>query len=136
MTAMPISYGGQSSEVGALDFMHAIVGQPGLLFPKCSLPFIERVVENFFNTNKAITGLTAPPPGVTFITGGAVAAATGGFTLVTAIKLSIKNPGFLVGNLATAILISMLNYVLVSLAYEIGVLIGSTISAAFCRRKN
>jgi hypothetical protein len=127
--------GGQSSEVGALDFMHAIVGQPGLLFPKCSLPFIEQVVENFFNTNKAIIGLTAPP-GVTFITGGAVAAAAGGFTLVTAIKLSIKNPGFLVGNLATAILISMLNYALVSLVYEIGVLIGSTISAAFCRREN
>jgi transglutaminase-like putative cysteine protease len=127
--------GGQSSEVGALDFMHAITGQPGLLFPKCSLPFIEQVVENFINTNKAIIGLTAPP-GVTFITGGAVAVAAGGFTLVTAIKLSIKNPNFLLGNLATAILISMLNYVLVSLAYEIGVLMGSAINAAFCRREN
>ncbi|MCU7849531.1 MAG: hypothetical protein KZQ89_16380 [Candidatus Thiodiazotropha sp. (ex Lucinoma kastoroae)] len=127
------SNGGSSEDAGFIDFVHAVIGQPGLLIPTCSLPFLEQTMKNFLDTNKAILG-PAAPTGLTLLTGGVVAESAGGFTLLTAIKLSIRNPSFLVGNLAVAIKIMLINYILMSLAFEIGILIGSAVSAATCRR--
>lgn len=117
---------------GFLDFSKAVLSDPSLLFPECSGSFVDQTIDNFINTNSAIFGMFAPP-GLTFLTGGAVAEAAGGFTLLRAIMLSIKNPTFLLGNLRVALIVSMINFILVSIAWEIGLLIGSMISAAACR---
>ncbi|NOZ52354.1 MAG: transglutaminase domain-containing protein, partial [Gammaproteobacteria bacterium] len=126
--------GGASSETGITDFVLAVVNEPGELVPDCGLPFIEQATKNFIETNKAIIGLAAPK-GLTLLTGAAVAEAAGGFTLLTALRLSVKNASFLAGNLFVAIMTSFINTLLVNLWFEVGVVIGSGISAATCRRK-
>ncbi len=90
-------------------------------------------MENFINANDAIFGLFAPP-GMTLLTGAAVAEVAGGFTLLQAILLGIKNPLFLLSNLIIALIVSIINYILVAIAWEVGLLIGSIISTALCRK--
>lgn len=125
---------GGGNEAGVISLVFAVADREGPLIPVCYGSFFEHMIHNFFEVNQIIWGLTAPP-GVTLITAGSVAEAAGGFTLITAIKLSFKNPRFLLGNLRIAIMASILNWILVSLAFEIGLLIGSIVSSAVCRKK-
>ncbi len=125
--------GGTSSDVGITDFVYAVVEQPGMLIPKCQLPFMEQVIENFLETNKTIIGLAAPK-GLTLLTGGAVAAA-GGFTLLEALKLSVVNSSFIIGNIFVALMMTLINTILVNFWFEVGVAAGSIISASICKRE-
>ena len=70
----------------------------------------------------------------TLLTASIVAESIGGMTLIRAIKLSFNNPTFLLGNLRAALLTSVVNFILMSIAFEIGILIGSLIAAAICRK--
>lgn len=119
---------------GLLSFAKAVVQEPGIMFPRCKGSFVEQTINNFIDTNAAIWGITAPV-GVTIVTAKATADAVGGVTMIQALKLSIKNPFFLAGNFRMALIVSFLNFVFISLAYELGVLIGSAISAAACRKE-
>jgi len=126
--------GGSSTEVGPLDFIYAVIENPGILFPECGESMYDQFIDNFVTTNTTLPGMLAPP-GVTVITGGAVATAIGGLTLLQAIKLSLKNMRFLIGNLMFAIYSMLVNTLYVGLVFELGVAIGSGISAIFCRRE-
>jgi len=68
------------------------------------------------------------------LTASFVAESIGGMTVIKAIRLSITNPSFLLGNLRAALITSMVDFILMSIAFEIGILIGSLIGAAICRR--
>ncbi len=69
------------------------------------------------------------------LTGGAVAAAAGGFTLLEALKLSVANSSFLIGNMFIALIMTLINTILVNFWFEVGVAAGSIISASVCKRE-
>ncbi len=125
--------GGGNTDVGFIDFTFAVFEQPGLLLPECTGSFLEMTINNFFATNEAIFGLFAPPL-MTLLTAGAVASEVNGMTAITAIRLSFVNPTFLLGNILLALMTALINFILVSIVWEIGLLIGSAVSAAFCRK--
>jgi hypothetical protein len=127
--------GGVITTVGFTDFLIAIIENPSSILPPCTGSYIGTLVNNFVVSNEAIPGFTVPIP-VTLATGGLVASAIGLFTLVDAIKLSIKNRIFLLGNIMVALVASVANIILVGGAFEFGLLVGSTIGATICRSRN
>jgi len=107
---------------------------------KCKKSFWSRAGENFWLTNKTISGVLAPAiipgVGVGLLTGGKVAEATGGLTILQWAKLGFRGAtlqGVTFTGLETGIIAAgtaATNFALVGLAYETGVGIGSVISAA------
>lgn len=118
---------------GALDFVINVAQQPALLLPPCGVSFLDTMINNFLVTNSTIPGI-AFPTGAGLVTAKVVGDAVGGQTFLTAIKLSVKNPTFLLGNLRAALIVSVINFVLMSLIFEIGIFVGSAVGAAFCRK--
>jgi hypothetical protein len=108
---------------------------PQVLLPPCGVTYLQCVIDNFIATNTAIPGLTAPT-GAGLLTATIVAKEVGGMTVIQGIQLAMKNSQFLLGNLRAALIVSIINYIVLSIAYEIGILIGSAVGAAFCRRPN
>ena len=126
--------GGSSNEPGFIDFTQAVVGQPGLLIATCKAPFLEQTIKNIVDTNNLLPYTAVGKTLISFKSTSMVASSVGGMTIITGIKFAVK--GFSLRWLATVVAISMLiNSILLSMAFEIGVVIGSAISAATCRRK-
>lgn len=102
------------------------------LLPTCSGTFWETTLDNFAATNTAIPGFLLPL-GVSFFTQGMVARAIGSVTLFQGILASYfwSNLGWI----AAGILTVLVHFVFVVLAFQVGILIGSMISAAICRRR-
>jgi hypothetical protein len=117
---------------GALNFTIHVAQQPSLLLPPCGVSFLETMINNFLITNASIPGI-AFPTGAGLVTAKIVGDAVGGQTFLTAIKLSIKNSTFLLGNLRAALIVSSINFLLMSLVFETGICVGSAIGATFCR---
>lgn len=125
---------GGGNEAGVLSFVFAAVTFDPVVIPSCYGSFFEHMIHNFFETNAALWGLTVPF-GVTLISGGATAEAVGGFTFKVFLSLRFWKPVFFLGNLIRAIAVAIINWVLASIAYEIGVIIGSVISSSFCKNR-
>lgn len=118
---------------GVLNFAVGVAQQPALLLPPCGASFLETMINNFLTTNAAIPGI-AFPAGAGLLTASVVSDAVGGQTFLTAIKLTIKNPTFLLGNLRAALIVSIINFLIMSIVFEFGIFVGSAIGAAFCRK--
>lgn len=121
------------SNGGVVNFAIHVAAQPSLLLPPCAESFLQTLINNFLVTNSMLPGI-AFPTGAGLLTAKYVADATGGMTFLTAIKLSFRNPLFLLGNIRVALLISALNALIMGFVFELGILVGSAIGAAFCRR--
>jgi len=102
---------------------------------KCKRSFWNRVSQNFIVTNNSILGKYAPK-GIGFVTGGQVAELTSSITLLNWIKSGFAAAtleGVTFTGLETSIIVggtSLLNWAVVGVAWEVGVGIGSVISAA------
>ncbi len=88
--------------------------------------YIERVIQNLGDTNKVIPGLAAPV-GVEVGTAKITARAIGGVTLMQLGQFIFT--GQFREKLAVALRVSVLNFVIVSGLFEVGVVIGSIINA-------
>jgi hypothetical protein len=104
---------------------------------QCKKSYLERVIDNFLLTNKTLPGLMAPV-GVSLISAGAVADLCGTLTLGKwilshglkgAILEGVAFTGLETGILAIAT--TIYNFILAGLAFEVGVFIGSLVSATF-----
>ena len=108
-----------------------------IALPVCA-GFWSSLWTNFVETNAVIPGL-ALPVGVTLLTGSFVVDALGGITfLKIALNWSALVSAWLIGPaIIMAVTVAIINFVLMSLAFELGILIGSAAVAASntCRRE-
>lgn len=103
----------------------------------CDESFLDRVIDNFIQTNNALPGV-ATPTGSGLLTGGIVAEALGTQTFISAMTEIIFNStvGAIVGGtgtsagalLGSAAVTSAINGLLIGAAFEAGVLVGSVIN--------
>lgn len=103
--------------------------------PSCQGGFWSTMWANFIDTNKLVPGGLALPPLSTFLTAGVVADALGGITFL---KLVFNWSALVAAGLqGVAILVflmtAIINFIIMSLVFEAGILIGSAgVAAAAC----
>ncbi len=119
---------------GFLRFLGALFLDPTLLRTPCGESFLKDTIDRFLASNSTIPGITLPT-GATIITAGTVAKEIGGLTFFQFAQLSLRNPQFLLGNTAVLGITAIINNILMGLAFEIGLLIGSGISSAICKEE-
>ncbi len=111
---------------------------------ECERTYWERVMDNFIQSNELIPGIFAPPAiGMILGIPRAIAALTGTYTFLPWILSGFS--GAVIGGTAFTALeagvlaagTALVSFILVALAWEIGLLIGSLISAAIfpCQRR-
>jgi hypothetical protein len=117
---------------GFLKFMGAIFLDPSLLRTPCGESFLKDTIDRFISSNSMVPGITLPT-GATLLTAGVVAKELGGYTFFQFAKYSLRNSHYWLGNLGKLGWTALINNIFMGLAFEIGVLVGSGVSAATCK---
>ena len=121
--------------MGFIGFIMAVIDDPALILPPCKGTFADTFINNYIVTSEFIPGKGAPIF-ITLATGKKVAESLGLFTIITAIKLSVKNPIFLLDNLTVSLVSIMANALLAGGIFSSGLVIGSAFGAALCQQRN
>jgi RHS repeat-associated protein len=133
-TKDPVGFAGRDANLYGYAFNDPVnfIDPSGL---ECQKSFIERAWDNFAATNEILPGVLAPPL-LGLLTAGKVAEATGGLTVLQWLKLGFGGARLGAATFTaveTGVVVAgttLLNWALVSAAFESGVAIGSLINAA------
>jgi hypothetical protein len=114
--------------------MGAVFLDPSLLRTPCGESFLKDTIDRFISSNSMVPGITLPT-GATLLTAGVVAKEIGGFTFFQFAKFTLRNSHYLLGNLGKLGWTALINNIFMGLAFEIGMLVGSGVSAATCKEE-